>query len=650
MELWKKSVRYVCYFALILTAASCKKKIATEVTLPQNLWTEYETGCVDAYTLDTEGNLYTMERVSYDAGEATWFRKYDTEKNLVFSVRVAEEFAGSIAMACMGNGVYFVKDKVKEVQGKTEVCMALYEGSQEDGAVAELVEFPNLKVAPVRIVAGGGRLYLLVNESGLFHETAGYVLEYSLETGELARLKLDDIRDIAITEGERLLLYTGSDKEYSFLLYDIQKEMVRTVVELSDNVAYAVAAGLDEDSIIYMSTSSERAVIYAKLSEMGRTTEIYPMAKSSGCFTSVNGRLALSVQKADRDSVVVVDLSEICMEQREIKYLSGTEGMNDPYGCGFTITRNRLESDKLVLKLLAQDKDFDMIYVNSWFSDISGIRDSGCFYPLNDVPGVKEYLDCCFPYVREAATDENGDVWMLPVKVDIPVMVCATKYCREQGFLFGENMSYEDFLAAMGALNEEERKQTDMFAVARNFMTAYFYNHKSVNTLEFRQAMQAIKEIMPFMNSGGNSFSREYIFKSPVWSIIEDEEIAALTYGADGRVYSLPKADASTKNVATVQGFVVNPRSDNLEQTLQYIATFVAYQRNKKEIPSFFAVPENHTDSYRGSLYKVYENGAITMGVSEDLYAGYHDVVSGTRDLEEYIREMEKKLKIYFGE
>lgn len=638
---------------LLLFCGGCRKKEKIEITLPQKLWMTYDTDVVMAYAVDSQENVYTLEyeRGREDTGFSDdtkcWFRRYDPEGVCRFSKESAGWLAGRVhAMAYCEEKVYFAAKKNEKLM--------LYACGVDTGEIKEVTGVPGFSHL-LRIAAVGDKLYLLGNREEYSFSTTetGKILEYSVTDGRFAALELEGILDIAGTREGNLLLYQESGeeaKEYSFLLYNVQRGAVKMLAKMTDKIAVKIAEGPLEGSVVFTRTTKEASVGYAKFSNLKNVAEVYPMINvENSCLVCVNGKLILPNSFAD-DSMVVVDLTGATPEEKEIRYFSIGNGI-EPYGCGFTITRNEVEEDKLVLKLLAQDTDFDMTFVDSWFSPMTGVRDSGCFYPLNDVPGVKEYLDRCFPYVKDAVTDENGDVWMLPVKVDIPLIVCDSRRCREQGYAFGENMTYEEFFAAMDVLSEEEREQTGgLIAFARGFMTAYFYDKKSVDTSEFRQTMNMLKQIEPLLNGEGNFFSQDYIFKT-ARNISTYEPNYLYNFGSDGRAYCYPKYDKNAKNVATCQGFVINPKSDNLEQTLRYVATWVAYQmNNSKEIPSFFAVPENRTDSFLGSLYKVYENGAITMGISEDLYWGYLDVVAGTRDLEDYIQETEKKLKIYFGE
>ena len=103
------------------------------------------------------------------------------------------------------------------------------------------------------------------------------------------------------------------------------------------------------------------------------------------------------------------------------------------YGCGYTIQEETLEEDEFALSVLAQDSQYDLCKVSTNVQVASEIREKGAFYALNDVPGVEEYLEACHPYMKEAATNESGEVWMLPIDLEIPLLLYQEENCRKYG-------------------------------------------------------------------------------------------------------------------------------------------------------------------------------------------------------------------------
>jgi len=112
----------------------------------------------------------------------------------------------------------------------------------------------------------------------------------------------------------------------------------------------------------------------------------------------------------------------------------------------------------------------------------------------------------------------------------------------------------------------------------------------------------------------------------------------------------LPNA-APTKNVGTITLLAVNPQSERLEDTLEYISVFCKYMMNKKD--SFLLADEAmYTDTpFIREQYELYANGDINFRMDLEVYRGdFDDYICGRKELEETIKEVERKRKIYVGE
>ena len=76
------------------------------------------------------------------------------------------------------------------------------------------------------------------------------------------------------------------------------------------------------------------------------------------------------------------------------------------------------------------------------------MKNSNSFYPLNDIPGIEEYLDRCFPYVREAATKEDGTIWMLPFLVFVDGMLVQEVKFLQDNIIFSDGVTCEKLALA----------------------------------------------------------------------------------------------------------------------------------------------------------------------------------------------------------
>ena len=122
-------------------------------------------------------------------------------------------------------------------------------------------------------------------------------------------------------------------------------------------------------------------------------------------------------------------------------------------------------------------------------------------------------------------------------------------------------------------------------------------------------------------------------------------------YGEGAKVYPMPKLSAGDANTGTCILLAVNPASDHLQETLDFIADYAAWQMAEETPPPFFQEPVPEAGSFAAEVYALYQNGEIAFTVDGDIYLeGFYEMLDGETDVEEYISATERKLRIYFGE
>ena len=112
-------------------------------------------------------------------------------------------------------------------------------------------------------------------------------------------------------------------------------------------------------------------------------------------------------------------IAELIKTNTPIHLLVDMETTTIPFACGYQMKKQIPGLDVFALKVLAQDSDFDLFVLYSRYGISNNIKEKGSFYALNEVDGVQEYLDVCFPYLKETAMNEEGDIWMIPIALDI---------------------------------------------------------------------------------------------------------------------------------------------------------------------------------------------------------------------------------------
>ena len=192
-----------------------------------------------------------------------------------------------------------------------------------------------------------------------------------------------------------------------------------------------------------------------------------------------------------------VPMDTILKENKTLQFLSSSwiDEWDVPSGCGYQMKKLVLDAEAFALKVLAQDTDFDLYLLSSRESTSYNLKENGAFYPLNEVEGVQEYLDACFPYVKETATNEEGDIWMLPVALEIPGLVYNKKFCAENGVDFTQ-MNMAEFMDLTAEAREEDTDYVGMSSlVFREVLFGqYMSKYDTFDTALFREFATKFKE------------------------------------------------------------------------------------------------------------------------------------------------------------
>jgi len=644
--------RYIGFMIVMLAFcfAGCKQKETGSVVPVQEAWTVYQPENAIAYTLDEEGSLYTFEYVPGENVSELYLRKYDTLGAQVFSRQMDNKLASYLnAMAVKDGLVYFAPHIYEE--GGLQVVLHSYDLEKEE--LTRIKEFPYIEQVR-RILVGEDRVYLLgtrgesaFSTSTAYTYTGEKVMYYSRSVDEVFSLGIEEPIDMGMDDAGNLVLYAHTEDGFCFYLYDAAKDAIKMLAKTDEYKMCNMTLANSIEEIIYQSSS--RGLVLSSLSDLDVECELYP----DGFFWDnnlccVNGRVACMT--FDR-SIIQFMLKDVKKENQVLRYISTGYEMDEPYGCGYEMQRTKLDEDKFALKIMALDKDFDVCMVDTAYSFSHNLKENGVFYPLNDVPGVKEYLDACFPYVKEAATDEDGNIWMLPITVNLPGIVVNEVIANDDAFRMSNGMSYGGYFSAFVSLGQEERSKIAMPWVAfwDEAIRQYFAENTSVDTEEFRKLVRVFSENWEDLQGNGGADYTEMWHQHVIYE--SDYRAYYITQmGENARVYEVPKVSSDSKNVGTCLFLAVNPYSNNLDATLSYLSSWIAYTMESEDVPLFFKDRVVGDSVYETSLYELYENGEIGFTLDEEICAGYEEVLRDISKLEAYIKETQRKLKIYLKE
>lgn len=344
-----------------------------------------------------------------------------------------------------------------------------------------------------------------------------------------------------------------------------------------------------------------------------------------------------------------------------------------PFSGGYEIQSDQLSSDMFSTKVVSLSSSFDISYFDSSAEYAKNMKSINAFYPLNDIDGVSEYIDKCFPYLKEACTNDKGEIWALPISLDIPVIVYNRSSCEKAGFNFSNDMTLDEFILNVYKANKmEARYDCIRYHFVRNMFAQYLVDHSDFDTDEFKTLAATLKEkctedyfkydtfiysdLMTYNvekqlgidDSYTNECYQQILFTMLTSSqkqteyLSEDTELCAIP---------LPKISGASTNNAVCTFMCINPAAENLENAKEYIS-MMAKQISQKPNNLMMYDASNYSDNdYCTGLREIYSNGSIYFEIPTEIYYdGFDEYCADGIDLDTYVHDCNEKMKLYLWE
>lgn len=346
-----------------------------------------------------------------------------------------------------------------------------------------------------------------------------------------------------------------------------------------------------------------------------------------------------------------------------------SEYMTVPFSEGYEVSIKQLSEDMFALRTIAADPGSDISLFCTDAPYARNMEHSSAFYPLNDVPGAADYLDNCHPYIKDACTNEKGEIWALPISIDIPVMVCRRDNCEREGLKFPRDI--EGFTDTVHAAYDLDcRYDCIRYSFRKTMLEQYLSAHDSFDTTEFRQLAEILKSRCP-----DSVFKYDYMIYSDLMSyninrrlgISEDiphreydeifftllqtsyEQTEYLHDDDSLAAAPLPTFSEGEPHAAVCTFMCVNAGSENLETALGYISA-LACRFSEKE-GNVMLSGDGEGGEYMAGLREIYSRGKIYFAVPRAIYENeFDEYLKGDVSLEDFIRGADERFNLYLWE
>lgn len=502
--------------------------------------------------------------------------------------------------------------------------------------------------------------------SGLPVEYEGLGI-YTYKNGEVTEIYTDFPFELAATDSSTIIYGCNNDNGYYFKTYSDGK--LSEPIYTDQLGALKCFAAFGDECYI---TISENRVSYDTLlsgrASEGNAAEIMPNVfimghhrqdiKASGDFcwyaNAISGRLER------------MQISVYYRGNQTIKMLCSYLTNENPFGCGYNIEMQTPSGDEMALKVLSQDTDYDICYVNSRDYIASGIRDKGSFYPLNDVVGISDYIAECFPYLQEACMTSDGEIWCVPVAVDGLVHLYNAENCNEIGVDI-TSLNMEEYFDYIDLINEKELVNNsgyNAYQYIEASILKYLVSHDSFDTEAFRKMAKGLKEQFNYYSEGtdyaninnlNNDLALELLYGNAedlysTMGLLRNEASRFLA-NEQLRATEIPQADNDGKNLVNVLFLAVNPASENLPSTLEYVSALAQYNLYQKDMFIFTDKSKYSDTAVVADIYDIFVDGVISYACPIEIYsADFESYLAGRITLDEFIAEADRKYMAYLNE
>lgn len=329
--------------------------------------------------------------------------------------------------------------------------------------------------------------------------------------------------------------------------------------------------------------------------------------------------------------------------------------LNAPYGCGYQMDIEQLDNDEMSLRVLSQDQDYDICFMQSGDPFGYQVKEKGSFYPLTEIKGVKEYLDLCFPYIKEAATGKDGEIWMLPVAVTADYMVYDGQMLKDAGLDINNIKGLDGFISALKKLPEDKKEYVNMpFSVMENILLHdYASRNEDFDTEEFKKLSDTLLQIPddPLFTwhdaavMGLTRHNQEKFLCSLDSGGHFMESLCTNPYVNVCRVYGTDEGSPLSVKCYFV---CINAATDNIAASAAYIETLCSYLMQKSNT-MMLTDKSKYTDTeITSGLYNLHAGGEIVFAVPEELYMEeWEKYKKGVAGFGQMVKEAGRKVKMY---
>lgn len=504
------------------------------------------------------------------------------------------------------------------------------------------------------------------------------LVEFVLTSGRLKTIPVTNIKCIAKKSEDELLIYAyDSEGGFYFTSYCVAEKTfsekqyrdnnIRSVADIAYDSSLQIVFMVNYQGIFAMPADSRFGVL-----------QVYDGGeKLLGSLQCEDG-VTYALERSMTEKVIRLANASLNLDVPMLKAYTLSQFSNTATN-GFQIQFEEITADELTLRILAGDTDYDFLLVNSQWDLGYHISRIGAYVELNDIAGVEEYLGECHAFAGEAASMEDGTIWMLPYNVEGTVLCYNEKLFQEMGLTMADIDTVEEVYALAEKVIFEDSAYVDIpvALLASNMLNKYIANYgiekgyANYDTELFRKIAGIRKQYEMKSYNGTLSYNTFHpafpmgkyteeqvraVFEKTLLSIVRTEDLQTdtRTMLKQEFLHAAPMPDledgVNLKDEVNITFLVINPKSEKLPWVKKYVESLCKKLRADTES----LLIKNNTFPETPMLEEIMDilsDARVTFLYPESIVsdAMYSYLFEG-QSLDESVEEIERVMNMYMHE
>ena len=379
----------------------------------------YDIKDLDKYCFDESGIIYVLD------GKNNCIRNYNPEGNQTREYTITSDKTISSFCYIEGKIYYIIYDSLYQLDLETGESVFCYQFEGDYFSFGGMVALKDALFILRTHQFKEEQMEIRYDEQDEYSYEGEELVCFDPSTLELEYIEIPNMKLITKKSDQELLIYAYDEEGgFYFTSYEVgdkwseKKQYTNMKLGYLYNIAY--------DSVMERIICSNEKGIF--------TTSELDFAKQSYIYEQNSGRIndntlqyqdgfTYDIRQMDGFNKIVRLQNTALIKENPVLKAYTLNSSYQPNGFGYQIEYEELDETELATVLMAGDSDYDIAILDASHEISRNILDVGAYYSLNSFEGIEEFLNQCWDYVKDAALASDGSIWMLPIKVECPILI-----------------------------------------------------------------------------------------------------------------------------------------------------------------------------------------------------------------------------------